>query len=295
MAAGESVAPADAAPLTILHQDEDLVVIDKPAGLLVHRSPIDRHETRFAVQQLRDQIGHRVYPIHRLDKPTSGLLMFARSSAAAARFSQALAAPETIKRYLLVCRGTLAESGRIDHPLSRPVDFTPRKRAPSSAVNPSEADRLEALTEYRCLFHAELDVANGRYATSRYSVALAHLHSGRKHQIRRHFKHIAHPIIGDTTHGKSEHNRIFTRRYQVSRLLLHAASVVLKHPFSGDTLALVALPDAPMCHILDDLASHAGLTRHDWLQAAGLVGRGGKIPTGAVDLPVPQLTDDAVH
>ena len=183
-------------PLDILFQDDALVVVNKPSGLLVHRSMIDRHETRFAMQMVRDQIGHHVFPIHRLDKPTSGVLIFALSSASAKTMGAQFQQKTIYKRYKAVVRGFAPELGVIDYPLKEELDKIADKK-----VRPNKPAQA-AVTQYRCLATTELPIAiDARHPTSRYSLIEALPQTGRKHQIRRHMKHISHPIIGDAKHG----------------------------------------------------------------------------------------------
>jgi len=191
--------------LEILYRDDFLVAINKPAGLLVHRSNIDRHETRFAVQLLRDQIGQRVHPLHRLDKGTSGVLLFALDVDSAREVGGQFQRDEVAKRYLAIVRGWPPEAGVIDHPLSRQFDDYGRKLC---ADSPGEA--LPAVTEYRRLATVELPEAVDRYPTSRYALGrtLAALRPPRT-SSRRHMKHIAHPIIGDATWGNGGAQPIF--------------------------------------------------------------------------------------
>lgn len=220
--------------LTVLYRDEYLAVIDKPAGLLVHRSVLDRHETQFAVQMLRDQIGQQVFPAHRLDRGTSGVLVFALDRGTARTLSDTFAAQQVDKRYLAVVRGWPDEQGTIDHAL---------KRQPDDAewVDP-RAENLPqaACTHWRRLATVELPLANDRYPTSRYALLELRPETGRRHQIRRHLKHIAHPIIGDATYGKGAHNRAFAAHTGCARLLLHCAEMAFQHPVSGSPLRIAA-------------------------------------------------------
>lgn len=233
--------------LPILYRDEQLVAVHKPAGLLVHRSWIDRHETRFALQLVRDQIGQPVYPVHRLDKPTSGVLLFALNPEAARTLGQAFAKGEVEKTYLAVVRGVPPESGFIDHPLREEYDRhdDPRARAGK--------DPQPARTSYRRLAEVELPFSVGRYPTSRYALVQAHPHTGRKHQLRRHFKHIFHPLIGDTKHGEGRHNQFFRDQFDCHRLLLAAVAMRLPHPADGRELILTAPPEASFAQVLDAL------------------------------------------
>lgn len=223
--------------LTILHADEHIVAVAKPTGLLVHRTTLDRHETQFALQMVRDQMRREVFPVHRLDKPTSGVLLFALDRDTCRTLSQAFESGTVEKRYLAVVRGRPAAAFRIDHPLARIQD------APGERERAEGAAQL-AVTEVQCLASVELPVRVDRYPTSRYSlVSLAPL-TGRRHQLRRHLKHVSHPIIGDTTYGKSRHNRLFEERFGSRRLLLACTELRLVHPVTGKPLRLQTPPAA---------------------------------------------------
>lgn len=220
--------------LPVLYRDEYLVVVDKPSGLLVHRSPIDRHETRFALQLVRDQIGQRVYPVHRLDKPTSGVLLFALNSDIARALSAQFAEHRVAKQYLAIVRGYCPESGVVDHA----IRDKPDRVADRDRTQPREAQ--PAVTRYQRLGTVELPYAVDRYPHSRYSLVALHPRQGRKHQLRRHMKHIGHPIIGDAKYGKGVHNRFFQSHYGCHRLLLACTAMQLDHPVSGAHLQLEA-------------------------------------------------------
>ena len=212
--------------LEILYQDEVLVVVNKPAGMLVHRSWLDRHETQFVMQTLRDQIGQRVYPIHRLDRPTSGVLLFALNSEIANMLCQQFEQKQIEKQYLAVVRGYVTEHGEIDYPLKVQLDkiadkFSQPDKAPQSAV-----------TFYEGLQTVEMPYGVGRYATSRYSLMRLVPKTGRKHQLRRHMKHIFHPILGDTQYGDLHQNRALTEHTGCSRLMLHAEKLTFVHPLT---------------------------------------------------------------
>lgn len=226
--------------LEILYQDDQLVAIHKPAGLLVHRSMIDRHEQRFAVQMLRDQLGRHVYPAHRLDKGTSGILLFGLDSGSAASLGRRFEAGEVIKRYLAIVRGHPPESGVIDHPLSRQTDAYVSRGLTRSDQPPVDAQ--PAQTRFRTLATVELPHAVDRYPTSRYALVALMPITGRQHQLRRHMKHLAHPIIGDATHGKGRHNRFFAERYCSRRMLLACVYMRFIHPRTNDPVELVAPP-----------------------------------------------------
>lgn len=222
--------PAEDA-LPILYRDDTLVVVNKPSGLLVHRSPIDRHETRFAVQLLRDQLGRRVYPVHRLDKGTSGALAFALDSETARALAGQFAGQQVRKTYRAVVRGWPPEAGVIDHPLDGVQDAY----APAAESGPKPCR-----TSYRTLATVELPVRVDRYPTSRYALVELEPESGRRHQLRRHLAHLSHPIVGDSTYGKGRHNRLFAERYGVRRLLLACVRLEFTHPATGETVRVQA-------------------------------------------------------
>jgi tRNA pseudouridine65 synthase len=219
--------------LPILYRDDRLVVVNKPSGLLVHRSPIDRHETRFAVQMLRDQLCRRVYPVHRLDKGTSGALAFALDRETAAALAEAFASREVAKTYLAVVRGWPEESGVIDHELAAVKD---------EYALPSESAARPALTTYRRLATVELPIRVDRYPSSRYALLELHPETGRRHQLRRHLAHLSHPIVGDSTYGKGRHNRLFADLYGVRRLMLACIGLEFRHPASGQLTSVGAAP-----------------------------------------------------
>ncbi|MEP0203177.1 MAG: tRNA pseudouridine(65) synthase TruC [Halioglobus sp.] len=227
---------ASANSLEVVHHDSHLVVINKPPGLLVHRSKIDRHETRFALQMLRDQIGQHVFPVHRLDKPTSGLLVFALTPEVAAALSAQFSQREIAKQYLAVVRGYCPLQGEIDHALTHKHDRIADSRA--SADKPPQ----DALTHYRRLAQVEWPEAVDRYPHARYSLVELRPRTGRKHQLRRHMKHIGYPIIGDAKHGKGVHNRFFAERLDCSRLLLACTGLGFDHPATGKPVQLRAKP-----------------------------------------------------
>lgn len=241
---------APAEHLDIIYQDPWLVAINKPSGLLVHRSMIDRHETRFAIQRLRDQIGQHVFPLHRLDKPTSGVLVFALSSEVAKMAGEQFQAGRICKTYLAIVRGYTPESGVIDHPLKEKLDNIADRKARQD--KPAQ----DAVTGFRRLATVELSIAIDRYPCSRYSLVEAKPITGRKHQIRRHLKHLAHPIIGDAKHGKGNHNRYFAEHFAADRLLLHCSRMEMVHPVTGKPISFYA----PLDIVFDQLLERFGWT-----------------------------------
>ena len=226
-------------PLAILYRDDRLLAVNKPAGLLVHPSPLDRHATSSVVEQLQQQIGCKPYPVHRLDRPTSGVLLLALDPTTARLLGELIAQQRLEKTYHAIVRGWLAETGEIDYPLA----YLPDKMADRNRQR--EKPPQEALTRYRCLARSELPFASdGKHPTSRYSLAELQPLQGRKHQLRRHLKHIFHPVIGDTTHGDNRQNRVLTDRCGALRLMLHASRLQLPHPHTSAPLDLRAPFDA---------------------------------------------------
>lgn len=230
--------------LPILYLDAHLIAVNKPAGLLVHRSALERYADETVLQILQAQTGLKGYPAHRLDRPTSGVLLLALDPATARLLGELITAQRLHKTYHAVVRGWLADAGEIDHPLA----YLPDKIADRNRQR--EKPPQAALTRYRCLARSELPFASdGRHPTSRYSLAELRPLQGRKHQLRRHLKHIFHPIIGDSTHGDNRQNRVLAERYGALRLMLHASRLQLPHPHSGAPLDLHAAVDAHWAHI----------------------------------------------
>lgn len=219
---------------SILYQDEFLVAIHKPAGLLVHRSPIDKHETQFAVQLTRDAIGQKVFPIHRLDKPTSGLLLFALDSKTAKLLGEQFSNHTIQKTYQAICRGWTEPSGTIDHALLYKKDKIADKLKQDSDVP------QEAVTRYKTLATTTVDHPIGKYPQQRYSLVELYPETGRKHQIRRHLNHIHHPIIGDVKYGDRHHNHFFNDWLGQHRLYLAATSLKFTHPYTGEMMLIEA-------------------------------------------------------
>lgn len=209
--------------LEILYRDDELIAINKPAGMLVHRSWLDKGETVFAMQTLRDQIGQHVFPIHRLDRPTSGVLLFALNSEMARLMSEQFEKHQVQKGYLAVVRGYLTGEGRIDYPLKVILDKIADKFS-------QEKEAQQAITDYRSLAQVEMPYAAGKFATARYSLVELFPQTGRKHQLRRHLKHLLHPILGDTNYGDLHQNRALTANTHCSRLLLHSHFLHFQHP-----------------------------------------------------------------
>ncbi|WP_145515932.1 tRNA pseudouridine(65) synthase TruC [Yersinia aleksiciae] len=223
--------------LEIIYQDEYIVAVNKPAGWLVHRSWLDSHETLFVMQTVRDQIGQHVYTVHRLDRPTSGVLLMALSSDVARALSLQFEQHQIQKTYHAVVRGYVLEGGTVDYEMTEELDKIADKFSrPDKAPQPS-------VTHYQPLAQVEVPVAIGRYDTARFSLMELKPETGRKHQLRRHMAHIRHPIIGDSTHGDLRQNRGIAQHFDCSRLMLHASHLKLNHPVTGEALSLTACWD----------------------------------------------------
>jgi tRNA pseudouridine65 synthase len=242
----EKARPATSETLPILYRDERLVVVDKPSGLLVHRSPIDRHETRFALQILRDQLGQRVYTVHRLDKGTSGALAFALDTQAAREYMAAFAQRAVKKTYLALVRGWPSPTGIIERPLSAIED---------DRVAPQSVEPREARTTFTRIATFELPLRVDRYPSSRYALVELTPHTGRRHQLRRHLASESHPIVGDSTYGKGKHNRLFRDLFGVPRLLLACTRLEFTPPASATTLRVEAPLAADFAGLLTRLGT----------------------------------------
>jgi len=227
----DRVSAQDTAPhIDILFEDEHIVAIHKPAGLLVHRSYLARRERFFAMQLTRDLVGCHVFPVHRLDRPTSGVLLFAKSSEVARLLCEQFADHSIKKQYLAIVRGNMHESGTLDYALKQEFDDVGDKH-----VDPNKAAQ-EAVTDYQALLNAEIPFSSGRYPSSRYALVRLSPHTGRKHQLRRHMAHLRHPIVGDTTHGDGKQNKFFREHFHVNRLWLIAKSLQFVHPVTQQTM-----------------------------------------------------------
>ncbi|MDT7836255.1 pseudouridine synthase [Aquabacterium sp. OR-4] len=237
-----------AGPLTLIHQDPWLLAVHKPAGLLVHRSALDAHADDDLVTRLRQQLDAPVWPAHRLDKGTSGVLLLARDAHTAGLLGAAFAEGRTSKHYLALVRGwpgAPGASGLIEQPLARDPELP-------SAGQP----RLEASTRWQVLQQLDWPLAtHAQHAGTRVALMAVQPLTGRRHQIRRHFKHIGHPLIGDATHGKGPLNRAIAAWLGHGRLWLHACQLELTHPVSGQPLRLQAAPGPEWARLQSDSGS----------------------------------------
>ncbi len=222
-------------PLTLVFDDADLIAVDKPAGLAVHRSRMVARDEDYLVDRLRSQVEGGLFLANRLDRATSGLVLVARSREVASALGEQLMSRSVDKTYLAVVRGWPDEAGDIDYPLS---------------VGGMTGERKPALTRWRRLATVEVPIALGRYPQQRYALLELSPQTGRYRQLRRHLHHIHHPIIGDSTLGRGEHNRLFRQHFACHRMLLHAWKLALDHPVHGGRLSLQAPLDATWTALL---------------------------------------------
>ena len=222
--------------LDILYRDEFLIAINKPHGLLVHRSSIANDASEFALQLLRDQIGQSVYPAHRLDRKTGGILLFSLDKETDKKTQPLFQDKKMDKRYLAVLRGYCPEEGIIDYPLLK-----------------ENGTAQDAITHYKRLATAEIDVPQGKFPTSRYSLVEANPETGRMHQLRRHFAHIMYPIIGDRPHGCNKQNKLWKERFEMDTMLLHASALTFIHPWTGEKIEIKADLNSEFKRVLEIL------------------------------------------
>jgi tRNA pseudouridine65 synthase len=220
--------------LEIIYQDEYLIAINKPHGLLVHRSSIAADASEFALQLLRDQIGMKVNPVHRIDRKTGGILLFAFNKEVEIAMQKAFMENQVSKKYLAIVRGHTPDAEDIDYPLRK-----------------ENGTLQDAFTNYTTLKRAELDIAFGKHPTSRYSLVEAVPTTGRMHQLRKHLSHVFHPIIGDRTHGCNKQNKLFLEQWEMTTMLLHASQLSFKHPVTGEDVKIQAALQPEFARVME--------------------------------------------
>lgn len=229
---------AQPAPFPILFSDAYFLSIQKPPGILVHLTRLSEDRVSVA-QALAEQLGQRIFPIHRLDRATSGVLIFGKTAAAAGALAEHFREKTVGKKYLAVVRGFVDESGAIDYALSDPE---------------TGKDKQPAVSHYKRLGQVELPFSvDPRHPTTRYALVEAEPETGRRHQLRKHFAHILHPIIGDRRHGDVKHNNFLRTAFGLERLLLHAQQLAFRHPFTGENVLIEAPLDEIFMEMLDAL------------------------------------------
>jgi tRNA pseudouridine65 synthase len=219
----------------ILYSDDHVVVVNKPAGMPVHRSHMVQSDDGFLIDAVRERVPGPLHLIHRLDRATSGVLLIGRSAEVAGTLGRQFMERGVEKTYLAVCRGWPDEIGELDYPL------------PGVREN---SDRKPALTRWKRLQTIEVPIAINRYPQQRYALVEVSPETGRYRQIRRHFAHLRHPLIGDTSHGRTEHNRLFKQYYSTHRLLLHAWRLAFDHPVEAHRMVIEAPLDAEFSALL---------------------------------------------
>lgn len=230
---------SDAVP--VLYRDAHLIVVAKPSGLMVHRTTISRDRI-FLSEILREQLGQRVWTVHRLDRATSGVLLCALDAETAGALGKQFMAGTVEKRYLAVVRGWIDDEGLIDRPLRH-----------------EQRGDQEAVTRFRCLARTELDEPVAPHPTARYSLVELAPETGRRHQLRRHLNGIAHPIVGDVNHGDRRHNRLFRMKFGSHRLLLHAERLAFDHPDSGRRMDMRLPPPSEFLAVIGALGWAASM------------------------------------
>ena len=266
--ASTNPSPAQPPKLKILYKTKELCIVDKPHKMLVHRSPIDKRETTFAVQTLRDQLGGtRVYPIHRLDKATSGLLVFALDPLSASTMGKLWEDKSKVKKtYVALARGWVDiaklksnyyfdpdftrvwyDEGTTVENLDDPLDqATFTLNYPLQVIDERSGKKTsksqDAVTTIKVLSKCELPYPCGRFATVRYSLVELGLLTGRKHQLRKHLHHLNHHIIGDTKHGDLRQNKAFYEHVLQNdrQMMLRAKRLLFEDPFTGQLVKLDA-------------------------------------------------------
>ncbi len=217
--------------INLLYQDKHFIALDKPAGFHVH--PHDQLNFRVPRDKVclylaRTMMNQHVYPVHRLDAGTNGVLLFALSPESATGLSQLFIKKEIKKTYHAVTRGFIHSEAQINLPLE----------------SDSSGKLVDAQTSYRRLGTVELPFAVGkRFSSSRYSLAEVFPHTGRWHQIRRHFNRISHPLLGDGEHGDTRHNQVFREKLGISGLCLRAQRIEFLHPWTDEIVSI----ESPAC------------------------------------------------
>jgi tRNA pseudouridine65 synthase len=220
----------------ILYEDEYLIAVNKPAGIFVHRSKLDPKATVFMVQEIRNVVGHKVYPVHRLDRKTSGALIFAKNKEVQRSMNNLFKHTDISKKYLAIVRGYAPDFAIIDYPLKY-----------------DNGKVKEAKTTIMTIQKVEIPISSGKFLTSRYSLLYAYPYTGRMHQIRRHLAHIFHPIIGDRPHGCNKQNRFFLHHFNLTEMMLHAYNINFKHPVTHNYVYIRAPFRGEFLRILTEL------------------------------------------
>lgn len=210
--------------LDIIFRDKYLVAINKPGGLLAHRTHIAEEKTEFALEKLESQLNHKLYLLHRIDRPTSGILLFAYKKEIASAIGKQFQDQLIKKQYIALVRGWITDPINLNHPVK----------------NEEKTKSIEARTDFIPLKQIELPYPVRPYNTARYTMVICHPHNGRWHQIRQHLAHLRHYIVNDRVHGDGHHNRLFTEKLNIPYMFLHAHKMEFIHPVSGAKIHIEA-------------------------------------------------------
>jgi tRNA pseudouridine65 synthase len=232
-------------PLRILYRDENYIGVFKPAGLVVHRGKMTQLDEPVLLQTLRDQIDQFVYPVHRLDRPTAGLILFALNSVAAAKMVELFASRQVTKHYQALVRGFTPDSGTIDRPLREKYG---QEMFPENTESNAEQ---EAITKYSVLARYQVPWPLADFPSTRYSLLEIQPLTGRWHQIRRHLNHLAYPVVGDHRHGDHRYNQMVFARSGVYRMMLTAMRLDFRHPYTNELVSLTAHRGSEFDRLLD--------------------------------------------
>lgn len=212
--------------LTICYEDTSILAVNKPNNILVHHSSMANNKTDelSLVQLLYNQINQHCFPIHRLDRKTSGIVLFAKKKEDVAKWQHLFITNNIQKEYYGIVRGYAPLKGVIDSPV----------KGRDAKIHKS------ALTNYKRLATKELDIPVEPFDTSRYSLLALYPKTGRMHQLRVHLNKISYPLIGDPKYGDRFHNRMFANQLQYSNLFLHAKSLQFIHPDTKQLICVIA-------------------------------------------------------
>lgn len=209
--------------IELIYKDGDLLAINKPCGLLVHKTKIAADADTSVLKILRKQLEQKLYTIHRLDRKTSGVLLFGLDKNIVQLVQKEFMEHRVEKKYMAIVRGFFPEKIEVNHALTNDRNKT-----------------QEANTFFQKIKQTELDIPFGKFQTSRYSLIEAFPKTGRQHQIRKHLNHLRHPIIGDRPHGCNKQNKLFKEKWNFTTMLLHAKTLKLIHPISKSPFSLEA-------------------------------------------------------
>ncbi len=223
--------------MNILYEDESIIVIDKPSKMMVYPTPMAKNCHWFATKELAKLGYTKLHTIHRLDRPTSGVLLFAKNKEVARDLSLLFRENKIKKTYLCLVRGFTEKSGSIDKALKKDGD----------------GSLQEAKTNYTLLNQIIVDLEISKYPQSRFSLVEVEPQTGRMHQIRRHFSHLRHPIIGDKRYGDRHYNKFIKEQYKIEDLMLHALSIEFKHPSSKELIKIETDPPTYFNELLEIL------------------------------------------